>query len=103
MAAVAPRDIRTAGVESWHHALCIERRGGRGCHPRERRVCGRALTMARRWTESEDTAVRLAAALDGEDGGQRLRVLAGRLGRTEAAVRWRAWHLRAAHAEDGAA
>ena len=28
--------------------------------------------MARHWTESEDTAVTLAAALDYEDGGQRL-------------------------------
>ena len=52
--------------------------------------------MARRWTVSEDTAVRLAAALDYERGGQRLRELAGRLNRTEAAVRQRAWRLRAA-------
>ena len=51
--------------------------------------------MARRWTESEDTAVRLAAALDYEDGGRRLRELADRLGRTEAAVRQRASRLRA--------
>ena len=29
--------------------------------------------MARHWTESEDTAVRLGAALDNEDGGQRQR------------------------------
>ena len=58
--------------------------------------------MARRWTESEDTAVRLAAAFDFEDGGQRLRELADRLGRTEAAVRWRTWQLRAAPIEDAA-
>ena len=51
--------------------------------------------MARRWTESEETAVRLAAALDYEDGGRRLRELADRLGRTEAAVRQRASRLRA--------
>ena len=50
--------------------------------------------MARRWTQTEDTTVRLATALDYEDGGQRLRELAARLGRTEAAVRWRAWRLR---------
>ncbi len=58
--------------------------------------------MARRWTESEDMALRLAAALDYEDSGQRLRALADRLGRTEAAVRWRAWRLRAAQIEDRA-
>ena len=52
--------------------------------------------MARRWTQTEDTAVRLAAALDHEDGGERVRQLAERLGRTEAAVRWRAGRLRAA-------
>ena len=52
--------------------------------------------MARRWTQTEDTAVRLAAALDQEDGGERLRHLAERLVRTEAAVRWRAGRLRAA-------
>ena len=52
--------------------------------------------MARRWTESEDTAVRLAAALhDWEHGGCRLRELAERLGRTEAAVRKRASRLQA--------
>ena len=51
--------------------------------------------MARRWTQSEDTAVRLAVALDYEHGGQRLRELADRLGRTEAAVRQRASRLRA--------
>lgn len=39
--------------------------------------------------------MRLAAALDQEDGGERLRLLAGRLVRTEAAVRWRAGRLRA--------
>ena len=77
---------------------CIERRGDRGCHPRERLAdeYGRTLTMARRWTQTEDTAVRLAAALDHEDGGERVRQLAERLGRTEAAVRWRAGRLRAA-------
>ena len=37
----------------------LDERGRRG---------GRALMMARRWTESEDTAVRLAAVLDYEDG-----------------------------------
>ena len=50
--------------------------------------------MARRWTQSEDTAVRLTAALDYEGGGQRLRELTDRLGRTEAAVRQRASRLR---------
>ena len=58
--------------------------------------------MARRWTESEDTAVRLAAALDYEHGGQRLRELADRLERTEAAVRQRASRLRAAQLEGDA-
>lgn len=57
--------------------------------------------MAPRWTQSEDTAVRLAAALDYEDGGQRLRELAARLGRTEAAVRQRASRLRALQSEGG--
>ena len=42
--------------------------------------------MLRRWTPSEDVAVRLADALDAEDGGRRLLELARRLGRTEAAV-----------------
>jgi hypothetical protein len=42
--------------------------------------------MARGWTETEHTAVRLAAALDYEDGGQRLRELAARLDRTEAGL-----------------
>ena len=50
--------------------------------------------MAHRWTESEDTAVRFAVALDYEHGGQRLRELSDR--RTEAAVRQRASRLRAA-------
>ena len=45
---------------------------------------------------SEDIAVRLADALDAEDGGRRLLELARRLGRTEAAVRRRAWGLRVA-------
>ena len=48
---------------------------------------------------SEDIAVRLADALDAEDGGRRLLELARRLGRTEAAVRRRAWRLRAARVE----
>ena len=51
--------------------------------------------MASRWTETEDTAVRLAAALDWEHGGRRLVDLADRLGRTESAVRQRASRLRA--------
>ena len=58
--------------------------------------------MAARWTQTEDTAVRLAAALDREGGGERLRQLAERLGRTEAAVRWRAGRLRAAQFRGGA-
>lgn len=58
--------------------------------------------MAPRWTESEDTAVRLAAALDVEAGGQRLCELADRLGRTEAAVRRRATQLRATQPEGDA-
>ena len=45
--------------------------------------------MARRWTPTEDTAVRLADALDYEHGGTRLRELAERLGRTEVApISW---------------
>ncbi len=52
--------------------------------------------MLRRWMPSEDIAVRLADALDAEDGGRRLLELARRLGRTEAAVRRRAWGLRVA-------
>ena len=55
--------------------------------------------MARRWSETEDTAVRLAAALDWEHGGRRLVELADRLGRTEAAVRQRASRLRAVQFE----
>ena len=55
--------------------------------------------MLRRWMPSEDIAVRLADALDAEDGGRRLLELARRIGRTEAAVRWRAWRLRAARHE----
>ena len=51
--------------------------------------------MPRRWTPSEDVALRLADALDYELGGGRVRELAGRLGRTEAAVRQRASRLRA--------
>ena len=41
--------------------------------------------MLRRWMPSEDIAVRLADALDAEDGGRRLLEIARRLGRTEAA------------------
>ena len=52
--------------------------------------------MVRRWTPSEDVAVRLADALDYEHGGDRVRELAERLGRSEAAVRQRASRLRAA-------
>ena len=55
--------------------------------------------MPRRWTPSEDVAVKLADALDYEHGGRRLRELAERLGRTEAAVRQRASRLRAARLE----
>ena len=55
--------------------------------------------MARRWTEREETAVRLAAALDWEHGGDRFRELAERLERTEGAVRQRASRLRAAQLE----
>ena len=55
--------------------------------------------MARRWTESEDTACRLAAALDWEHGGRRLVELAGRLGPTEAAIRQRPARLRAVQFE----
>ena len=55
--------------------------------------------MLRRWTPSEDVAVKLADALDYEHGGGRLRELAERLGRTEAAVRQRASRLRAARLE----
>ena len=50
--------------------------------------------MTRRWTPTEDTAVRLADALDYEHGGRRLVELADRLGRTESAVRQRAPKLR---------
>ena len=50
--------------------------------------------MPRRWMPSEEVAVRLADALDAEDGDRRLLELARRLGRTEAAVRRRAWGLR---------
>ena len=57
--------------------------------------------MGSRWTETEDTAVRLAAALDWEHGGRRLVELADRLGRTEAAVRQRASRLRALQLEGG--
>ena len=55
--------------------------------------------MGSRWTESADTAVRLAAALDWEHGGRRLGDLAERLGRTEGAVRQRASRLRALQLE----
>ncbi len=55
--------------------------------------------MASRWTESADTAVRLAAALDWEHGSRRLVELADRLGRPEAAVRQRSSRLRALQLE----
>ena len=56
--------------------------------------------MVRRpWTPTEDTAVRLADALDAGDGGRRLLELADRFGRTEAAVRSRAARLRALRLE----
>ena len=58
--------------------------------------------MGSRWTEIEDTAVRLASALDWEHGGRRLVELAERLGRTEAAVRQRASRLRAVQLEGDA-
>ena len=58
--------------------------------------------MPRRWTPSEDVAVRLADALDYEHGGDRLRELAERFGRSEAAVRQRASRLRAARLEGDA-
>ena len=59
--------------------------------------------MARRWTQSEDTAVRLASALDWEHGDDRMRELAERLGRTLGAVRQRGTRLRALQfAGDGA-
>ena len=54
------------------------------------------IAMGSRWTETEDTAVRLAAELDWEHGG---RHLAERLGRTESAVRQRASRLRAVQLE----
>ena len=57
--------------------------------------------MPRRWMPSEDIAVRLADALDAEDGGRRLLELARRIGRTKAAVRQRAWRLRAARLGGG--
>ena len=50
--------------------------------------------MTRRWTPTEDTAVRLADALDAADGGRRLLDLAPRLDRTEGALRQRASRLR---------
>ena len=55
--------------------------------------------MPRRWTSAEDTAVKLADSLDYAYGGQRLRELAERLGRTEAAVCQRASRLRALRLE----
>lgn len=57
--------------------------------------------MPRRWMPSEDIAVRLADALDAEDGGRRLLELARRIGRTKAAVRQRAWRLQAARLGGG--
>ena len=58
--------------------------------------------MGRRWTETEDTVVRLAAALDWENGGRRLVEFADRLGRTEGAVRQRASRLRVLQLEGDA-
>ena len=55
--------------------------------------------MPRRWTPNEDVAVRLADALDYEHGDSRLRELAERVGRSEAAVPQRASRLRAARLE----
>ena len=55
--------------------------------------------MLRRWMPSEDIAVRLADALDAEDGGRRLLEIARGLSRTEAAGRRRAWRLRTARLE----
>ena len=60
---------------------------------------GMEVLMGSRWTESADTAVRLAAALDWEHGGRRLVDLAERLGRTEGAVRQRASRRRAVQLE----
>ncbi len=53
------------------------------------------------WTPAEDTAVRLADALDSGDGGCRLVELAPRLGRTSAAVRQRAARLRRVEVDGG--
>ena len=50
--------------------------------------------MLRRWTEAQDTAVRLADSLDYTHGGCRLAELAARFSRTEPAVRQRASKLR---------
>lgn len=55
--------------------------------------------MLRRWTETQDIAVRLADALDYEHGGCRLAELAVRFGRTEVAVRQRASRLRLQRAD----
>ena len=49
--------------------------------------------VTRRWPPGEDTAVRLADALDYEHGGRRLVELAERLGHSEAAVRQQASRL----------
>ena len=84
--------------------------GGRAAADNRRRMSGRfrgmmphgggmEVLMGSRWTESADTAVRLAAALDWEHGGRRLVDLAERLGRTEGAVRQRASRLRAVQLE----
>ena len=56
--------------------------------------------MTKRWTSTEDTAVRLADALDYEHGGRRLVELAERLGRTGSAVRQRASRLRLRQLEE---
>lgn len=55
------------------------------------------MARGRPWNSAEDTAVRLAAALDreyAEGRDDRLRLLAARLGRTYAAVKTRASRLR---------
>ena len=60
---------------------------------------GVEVLMGSCWTESADTAVRPAAALDWEHGGRRLVDLAEQLGRTEGAVRQRAARRRAVQLE----
>lgn len=57
------------------------------------------MGCGRPWTESEETAVRLAAALDYEFSGRRIREPAARLGRAEAAAPLRASQFRALQVE----